>query len=83
MKLTRQSNAAPTVEKKTLGISRHQFMKQAGITSGGIAAASLLGTGMMRKAEAKVQTVARDAPTEIKRTVCSACAVGCGLFAEV
>ncbi|MCL1147171.1 formate dehydrogenase subunit alpha [Shewanella sp. 10N.261.52.F9] len=83
MKLTRQSNAAPTVEKKTLGISRRQFMKQAGITSGGIAAASLLGTGMMRKAEAKVQTVAHDAPTEIKRTVCSACAVGCGLYAEV
>ncbi|PKG55137.1 formate dehydrogenase [Shewanella sp. Choline-02u-19] len=81
MQLTRKSNAAPTVEKKTLGISRRQFMKQAGITSGGIAAASLLGTGMMRRAEAK--DVPHDAPTEIKRTVCSACAVGCGLYAEV
>ncbi|ABZ74685.1 molybdopterin oxidoreductase [Shewanella halifaxensis HAW-EB4] len=81
MKLTRKSNAAPTVEKKTLGISRRQFMKQAGITSGGIVAASLLGTGMMRKAEAK--DIPHDVPTEIKRTVCSACAVGCGLYAEV
>ncbi|ACA89058.1 formate dehydrogenase subunit alpha [Shewanella woodyi] len=81
MQLTRKSNEAPKVEKKTLGISRRQFMKHAGITSGGIAAASLLGTGMMRKAEAK--DIPHDAPIEIKRTVCSACAVGCGLYAEV
>ena len=81
MKLTRKSNEAPTVAKQTLGISRRQFMKHAGITSGGIAAASLLGTGMMRRAEAK--DIPHDAPIEIKRTVCSACAVGCGLYAEV
>ncbi|MCG9698077.1 molybdopterin-dependent oxidoreductase [Shewanella sp. Isolate11] len=81
MKLTRTSNETPTVAKPTLGISRRQFMKHAGITSGGIAAASLLGTGMMRRAEAK--DIPHDAPTEIKRTVCSACAVGCGLYAEV
>ncbi|QLE83760.1 MULTISPECIES: molybdopterin-dependent oxidoreductase [Shewanella] len=81
MQLTRKSNQAPKVEKKTLGISRRQFMKHAGITSGGIAAASLLGTGMMRRAEAK--DIPHDAPIEIKRTVCSACAVGCGLYAEV
>ena len=81
MQLTRKSNEAAKVEKKTLGISRRQFMKHAGITSGGIAAASLLGTGMMRRAEAK--DVPHDAPIEIKRTICSACAVGCGLYAEV
>ena len=81
MQLTRKSNEAPKVEKKVLGISRRQFMKHAGITSGGIAAVSFLGTGMMRKAEAK--DVPHDVPTEIKRTVCSACAVGCGLYAEV
>ncbi len=81
MQLTRKSNAAPKVEKKSLGISRRQFMKHAGITTGGIAAASLLGTGMMRRAEAK--DVPHNAPIEIKRTVCSACAVGCGLYAEV
>jgi formate dehydrogenase major subunit len=81
MQLTRKSNEAAKVEKKTLGISRRQFMKHAGITSGGIAAVSFLGTGMMRKAQAK--DVPHDVPTEIKRTVCSACAVGCGLYAEV
>ncbi|QYJ86260.1 molybdopterin-dependent oxidoreductase [Shewanella mesophila] len=81
MKLTRKSNEAPAVAKPSLGISRRQFMKHAGITTGGIAAASLLGTGMMRRAEAK--DIPHDAPIEIKRTVCSACAVGCGLYAEV
>ncbi|WP_299795704.1 formate dehydrogenase subunit alpha [uncultured Shewanella sp.] len=81
MQLTRKSNEAPKVEKKSLGISRRQFMKHAGITTGGIAAASLLGTGMMRRAEAK--DIPHNAPIEIKRTVCSACAVGCGLYAEV
>ncbi|QYK01479.1 molybdopterin-dependent oxidoreductase [Shewanella psychrotolerans] len=81
MKLTRKTNEAATAGKPSLGISRRQFMKHAGITTGGIAAASLLGTGMMRRAEAK--DIPHDAPIEIKRTVCSACAVGCGLYAEV
>ncbi len=81
MKLTRKSDVAQTTEKQTLGISRRQFMKHAGIATGGIAAASLMGTGMIRRAEAK--DVPHDAPIEVKRTVCSACAVGCGLYAEV
>ncbi|MCF1431365.1 MAG: molybdopterin-dependent oxidoreductase [Shewanella sp.] len=81
MKLTRKSNVAPVTDKPVLGISRRQFMKHAGIATGGIAAASLMGTGMMRRAEAA--EVPYDAPIEIKRTICSACAVGCGLYAEV
>ncbi|EGM67934.1 formate dehydrogenase-O, major subunit [Shewanella sp. HN-41] len=81
MKLTRKSDVAQVADKPTLGISRRQFMKQAGIATGGIAAASLMGTGMMRRAEAK--DVPHDAPIEVKRTICSACAVGCGLYAEV
>ncbi|MBV7316068.1 formate dehydrogenase subunit alpha [Shewanella sp. NIFS-20-20] len=81
MKLTRKSNVATVADKPTLGISRRQFMKHAGIATGGIAAASLLGTGMMRRAEAA--DVPYDAPIEVKRTICSACAVGCGLYAEV
>ena len=80
MKLTRNTNEAAAA-KPSLGISRRQFIKHAGITSGGIAAASLLGTGMMRRAEAK--DIPHSAPTEIKRTICSHCAVGCGVYAEV
>ena len=81
MKLTRKSSEVAVVKAPLLGINRRQFMKQAGIATGGIAAASMLGTGFMRKAEAK--DVPYNAPTEVKRTICSACAVGCGLYAEV
>ena len=81
MKLTRKSTIAPTADSSKLGINRRQFMKQMGVTTGSIAAASMLGAGMMRRAEAK--DVPHNAPIEIKRTVCSACAVGCGLYAEV
>ncbi|TCN87047.1 formate dehydrogenase subunit alpha [Shewanella fodinae] len=81
MKLTRTSSVAAKTDATILGISRRQFMKSAGIATGGIAAASFLGTGMMRRAEAK--EVPHDAPIEVKRTICSACAVGCGLYAEV
>ncbi|MCL2917348.1 molybdopterin-dependent oxidoreductase [Shewanella litorisediminis] len=81
MKLTRTSDVAAKTEAKPLGMSRRQFMKTAGIATGGIAAASMLGTGMMRRAEAK--DIPHNAPIEIKRTICSACAVGCGLYAEV
>ena len=50
MKLTRKSSVAPVADKPALGISRRQFMKHAGIATGGIAAASLMGnTGMMRR----------------------------------
>ncbi|BDM62598.1 formate dehydrogenase [Shewanella sp. NFH-SH190041] len=80
MKLTRRT-ATPVVKAASMGINRRQFMKHAGIATGGIAAASLMGTGMMRRAEAA--DVPYDAPIEVKRTVCSACAVGCGLYAEV
>ncbi|MGR6504124.1 formate dehydrogenase subunit alpha [Shewanella sp. Koi 1] len=81
MKLTRKSDVAQVADKPTLGISRRQFMKQAGIATGGIAAASLMGTGMMRRVEAK--DMPHDTPIEVKRTICTHCAVGCGLYAEV
>ncbi|GGP98799.1 formate dehydrogenase subunit alpha [Shewanella ulleungensis] len=82
MKLTRKSDTAATNNASNkLGINRRQFMKQMGVATGGIAAASMMGTGMIRRAEAK--DVPHNAPTEIKRTICSACAVGCGLYAEV
>ncbi|WP_028116390.1 formate dehydrogenase subunit alpha [Ferrimonas senticii] len=80
MKLTRNTTA---VQAEGLGLNRRQFLKNAGVTTGGIAAASMLGTGMMRKAEAATVQVDPNAPTEIKRTICSGCAVGCGLYAEV
>ncbi|TKB51075.1 formate dehydrogenase [Ferrimonas sediminicola] len=83
MQLTRTSADVQAESNKGLGLDRRQFLKSAGVTTGGIAAASMLGTGMIRKANASDHHVDRNAPIEVKRTICSACAVGCGVYAEV
>ncbi|GLS82142.1 formate dehydrogenase subunit alpha [Paraferrimonas haliotis] len=82
MQLTRKAKTVSTDSKPTLGINRRQFMKGAAGATGGIAAATILGNGMMRKAEA-ADYIPHNTPTEIKRTICSHCAVGCGIYAEV
>ncbi|WP_028107919.1 formate dehydrogenase subunit alpha [Ferrimonas futtsuensis] len=83
MQLTRTSAKVKAEANKGLGLDRRQFLKNAGVTTGGIAAASMLGTGMIRKASASDHHVDPSAPIEVKRTICSACAVGCGVYAEV
>ncbi|TKB51002.1 twin-arginine translocation signal domain-containing protein [Ferrimonas sediminicola] len=81
MKLMRNLHPEKTTrESVSLGLNRRQFLKQAGIASGGIAAASMLGSGMIRKAEA---AGAARGPVETKRTICTHCSVGCGIYAEV
>lgn len=81
MRLTRKKDQVDVAKKPALGLNRRQFLQSAGLATGGIAAASMLGAGMMRKAEAK--EVPFDAPTETVRTICSHCSVGCGVYAEV
>ena len=81
MRLTRKTDQAAASNKAVLGLNRRQFLKSASLATGGIAAASMLGAGMMRKAEAK--DIPHDTPTETKRTICSHCSVGCGVYAEV
>ncbi|TLF53411.1 twin-arginine translocation signal domain-containing protein [Halomonas urmiana] len=66
-----------------LGISRRQFLQRSGATTGGLAAAGFMGAPMMQRAEAAEKTAWSDAPVETKRTVCSHCSVGCGVYAEV
>lgn len=66
-----------------LGISRRQFLKRSGATTGGLAAAGFMGAPMMQRADAAGKTAWSDAPVETKRTVCSHCSVGCGVYAEV
>ncbi|WP_028117064.1 formate dehydrogenase subunit alpha [Ferrimonas senticii] len=82
MKLTRSATPQPqpNLGASNLGLNRRQFLKRAGVTSGGIAAASMLGSGMIRKAEA--DTMAADGPITTVRTICTHCSVGCGLYAE-
>jgi formate dehydrogenase major subunit len=61
-------------------IDRRTFLKRSGITVGGIAAASALGGGMVKKAEAQANPLAG---IEKIRSVCTHCSVGCTVEAEV
>ncbi|BDM62594.1 formate dehydrogenase [Shewanella sp. NFH-SH190041] len=81
MQLTRTSNQTKPAEKPGLGLNRRQFLRTAGLSAGSVAAASVLGTGLMRKAHAEF--IPHDAPVEVKKTICSHCAVGCGIYAHV
>ncbi|MDI5932916.1 molybdopterin-dependent oxidoreductase [Halomonas kalidii] len=80
MRLTRKSDAPKAAG---LGISRRQFLKRSGATTGGLAAAGFMGAPMMRRTEAADKTPVLDSPVETKRTICSHCSVGCGVYAEV
>ncbi len=84
MKLTKKNaNGAGKADSKGLGLSRRTFLKNTGITTGGLAAAGFMGNGMIRQAEAKTEAISPDVPKEVKRTICSHCSVGCGVYAEV
>lgn len=81
MKLVKRSDSV-SKETNQLGVSRRAFMKNTSLAAGGaVVGASLFAPGMMKKAQA--ESVDPDAKTEIKRTICSHCSVGCGIYAEV
>ncbi|NYS61789.1 formate dehydrogenase subunit alpha [Vreelandella salicampi] len=80
MRLTRKTTAS---KASGLGISRRQFLKRSGAATGGVAAAGFMGAPMMQRAESADKTPVLDSPVETKRTVCSHCSVGCGVYAEV
>ncbi len=83
MRLTpKQTGSVSTKEQSQTGLSRRSFLGNSGIAAGGVAAATLLAPSMMRKAEAKSAPVAAG-NAEIKRTICTHCSVGCGVYAEV
>ena len=79
MRLTRKTNQ----QASGLGISRRQFLKRSGAATGGVAAAGFMGAPMMQRAESADKTPVLDSPVETKRTVCSHCSVGCGVYADV
>ncbi len=86
--LTKRTNGVangPRLSKALAGltggaIDRRTFLRRSGLTAGGIAAASALPFGMVRKAEA-----ASDAADTVKivKSVCTHCSVGCSVLAEV
>ena len=61
-------------------VDRRAFLKGSGITAGAAAFASQLPLGMI--GEASAQT-AKSGKTEVKRTVCTHCSVGCAIDAVV
>ncbi|NGZ67260.1 formate dehydrogenase subunit alpha [Vibrio aestuarianus subsp. cardii] len=81
MKLSKRSDSVMKEHDK-LGISRRAFMKNSSLAAGGaVAGAALFTPSMMKKAQAK--SVDPTIKTEVKRTICSHCSVGCGIYAEV
>ncbi|UPQ86753.1 formate dehydrogenase subunit alpha [Vibrio sinaloensis] len=81
MKLVKRSDSV-IKEQNQLGVSRRTFMKNSSLAAGGaVVGASLFAPGMIKKAQAKA--VDSNAKTEVKRTICSHCSVGCGIYAEV
>ncbi len=82
MRLTKKSDqSAATSSTSGLGLSRRRFLQNSGIAAGGVATAGMMAPGMMQPAEAA--TAPTGAAIEIKRTICSHCSVGCGVYAEV
>ncbi len=81
MKLVKRSDSV-SKEQNQLGVSRRTFMKNSSLAAGGaVVGASLFAPGMIKKAQAK--QVDPQAKIEQKRTICSHCSVGCGVYAEV
>src|SRR3546814_5809415 len=85
--LTKRTNGAaggPRLSKAIAGVAggaidRRAFLKRSGRAAGGIAAASIP-LGMVKKAEAASATTGN---VEIIKSVCTHCAVGCTVMAEV
>jgi len=65
-------------------IDRRTFLQRSGLTMGGVAVANMLSLGMMRQAKAASDMSPKQGvATEIRRSVCTHCSVGCGVMAEV
>ncbi len=62
-------------------VDRRTFLKRSGIAVGGLAAAGGLGGGMVREAEAATNGI--DANSNMIKSVCTHCSVGCTVMAEV
>ncbi|MCG6871795.1 MAG: molybdopterin-dependent oxidoreductase, partial [Gammaproteobacteria bacterium] len=85
MKLIRKKSVSGTPAGAGLGeaIDRRTFLRRSGMAIGGAAVASALPLSMMRKAEANTNAPKAGIKTEVHRSVCTHCSVGCGVLAEV
>ncbi len=77
------SHSPATGDESATGVDRRTFLRRSGLTLGGAALANMLPLGMMRKARAVDITRKAGVKMEHKRSICSHCAVGCGVIAGV
>jgi formate dehydrogenase major subunit len=91
MKLTKLQHSAATdlpagmnVGSGGHTIDRRTFLKRSGLSAGGAAALGMLPATFMRKARAEpTEDTPAEANTEVVRSICTHCSVGCGIYAEV
>ncbi len=87
MKLVRSSDSGSVSGIAAIGeaIDRRTFLKRSGVALGAGAAASMFAPQLMRKAKAAAEGFSpmEGVSTEIRRSVCTHCSVGCGVVAEV
>ena len=80
--VARRSRLASTLtQSSSSAVDRRGFLKASGLVAGGIAAAATMNFGMVKKAEAQAQKPSGNVKTV--KSVCTHCAVGCTVMAEV
>ncbi|MDZ7750393.1 MAG: formate dehydrogenase subunit alpha [Gammaproteobacteria bacterium] len=90
MKLIKKRNTAAVDSGTSIGlgfkgeaVSRRTFMQRSGLAVGGSAIAGMVPFSMLRAEEGKSISPKAGVATEIRRSVCTHCSVGCGVMAEV
>ncbi len=82
----RATGAGPEAGMGGDGIDRRTFLRRSGLVMGGAALATGLPLTMMRKARAADTEMGhpkQGVETQVRRSVCTHCSVGCGVIAEI
>ncbi len=87
MKLVRSTDSGivPGLSSAGEAINRRTFLKRSGVALGAGAAATMFAPQLMKKAQAASPGFSpmEGVATEIRKSVCTHCSVGCGVVAEV
>ncbi len=78
----RRGNLAALASQSDRGFDRRAFLRRSGLAAGGLAALGALPLASVRKAEAG-PPAASGVAVEIRKSICTHCAVGCTVTAEV
>ncbi len=83
---SRATGAGPGAGMGGDGIDRRTFLRRSGLVMGGAALATGLPLTMMRKARAADTEMGhpkQGVETQVRRSICTHCSVGCGVVAEI